>query len=285
MINKIKNLFFRIQLKVVDIDFCKVEELDLIYSDLFYRKKDVLIVRNFFSKEELDMIKSKIQALKTEHITDYNGRYTAIPPVFETAKMEINKRYFEYCRGAMTHLEKTLELNLEKKHIDLFKIIAKGKYNISNPKISMESEPFVSGCLRIIPSSYGVINIHADNDFYTGKDSFYEHFKKSVNITNHVSYISMLQKPKKGGNLVLYNIEYPYFSKQEDGTVFGAKTKKIKVENIGFYEVNINEGDVVLFSGGQIWHSVNKMIGEKNRITFGGFSALSNDKKTIYLWT
>ena len=45
------------------------------------------------------------------------------------------------------------------------------------------------------------------------------------------------------------------------------------------------EGDMILFSGGRIWHQVANLSGDKPRITIGGFGARSRDDKTFYFWS
>ncbi|MFT5860233.1 MAG: hypothetical protein ACI865_002341, partial [Flavobacteriaceae bacterium] len=42
---------------------------------------------------------------------------------------------------------------------------------------------------------------------------------------------------------------------------------------------------LLIFSGGPIWHKVELVEGTQNRITVGGFLALTEDEKTLKYWT
>jgi hypothetical protein len=45
------------------------------------------------------------------------------------------------------------------------------------------------------------------------------------------------------------------------------------------------EGDLLLFAGGNIWHRVLTVQGNKSRITIGGFIAETNMPGRYYIWS
>lgn len=50
-------------------------------------------------------------------------------------------------------------------------------------------------------------------------------------------------------------------------------------------EVNMEEGDLILFDAGQRWHMVEPIYGQTDRITVGCFTSYNKDKTKIYYWS
>lgn len=289
----IRHLFNKIfsKFNIIEFEYSKgLKQID--YEKLFSKKIDVLIVRNFLNQEEIETAKTLINKIPKNEFIWHDERYKSIPPVFEYInKMESLNDYFNLCNNKETILNQNFgEFSLENKCIELFSnLFNKSKENIRRFKLNSKIlNPFPSGCLRIIPPQYGEIKIHADNNFYPENSQIYNDFSSVIDLSNHISYILTVQKAERGGNLVLHDIdqfEYDQLSKDGKGVLRKNTKKEYLINSFFSKEIVTNEGDLVLFSGGRIWHSVNKMKGEKERITYGGFSALGKDKRTIYLWT
>lgn len=257
------------------------------YNDLYTRKYDLLVFKEFFKKDEIKQIKNILYGDLSKSITQIDNRYRAIPPVFECLTEENKDVYFKNCEKDIKKLNKALGYDIRNKYYNFFKKLAQNNESIKSPNGITKEEKFQPGSFRIIPIDYGEIKIHADNNFYPQGSLMFNHIKEQVNLNNHVSYITLIQKPEIGGNLVVHNIEQAeYHAINNNNEVINDKTgKAISVENFLKTEIFVEEGDLSMFSGGQLWHSVNKLEGSIERITHGGFSAYSFDKKSIYLWT
>lgn len=257
------------------------------YEDLFERRLDALIIRNHFSALEVDSIKSCITKIDSNRLARYGGRYTAIPPVFETSKVLENPDYFKKSQVSFNYLCQLCGIDFEHKSKTVFTELTAEGTSTAFPSLLPGEAEFVPACLRIIPPSYGKIRIHADNDFYTGKDHVFRYFKSQVDTSNTISHIAMINSADEGGNLVLHDLEFKDYDKIIDGhTAVHRKTGQTKsINSFRSEEINLNNGDLILFAGGQIWHSVSQMQGEKDRITFGGFSSYSHKRDKVYLWT
>ncbi|HRG87706.1 MAG TPA: hypothetical protein PLW44_01710 [Chitinophagales bacterium] len=272
---------------ISSIQASDIADSHISYDDLFTRKYDALIIRGFYSVDELKNITTGLEKINDSSFTQYDGRYKAIPPVFEKLRDENAADYFVRSRKEFELLSQTTGVDFEQKNYSLFKLLAKGNQLVGSPRLQPEFQPFASGCMRIIPPSYGIIRVHADNDFYSHREEVFEYFRKEVDTSNHVSYIATIRKAKAGGNLVLHHADYKVYDTINNNMELVHKETghKKHIDFFGTTELEVNEGDLVLFSGGQIWHSVNKMKGDGDRITYGGFSAYSTDRKKIYLWT
>lgn len=290
MVSKIVELFFRKSFQIKEVDY-KTALQSVSFSDLFSRRLDVLIVKNFLNEIEVESTKQNLKNLDNNLFTWHDNRYKSIPPVFEALWSFQNLNdYFNYCHNRQLLVEEKFKISLEKKILEWYCLnFGYDGYKISSIKLKPDlSHPFPTGSYRIIPSSYGEIKIHADNNFYPSNSELFSSFADEVDLSNHVSCILTIQKANSGGNLVLHDIDYLEYDRlSANGLAVISKStgKEREIKDFKSYEINVSEGDLVLFSGGQIWHSVNKMSGENDRITYGGFSALSRDGKKIYLWT
>jgi hypothetical protein len=47
----------------------------------------------------------------------------------------------------------------------------------------------------------------------------------------------------------------------------------------------MNEGDLLVFAGGELWHRVSKVEGSLTRYSLGGFMGFSHDGSRLYVWS
>jgi len=134
-------------------------------------------------------------------------------------------------------------------------------------------------------------DIHCENAFVNQLDPL---FKKwlidQVDLFNAYSFFILLQKPKKGGELVLFNKvwdqfdlklnESSYFERHDlEGSMFINRGEK----NVEKTFIDLNVGDAILFPAAQRWHAINKIEGGVDRVSIGCFFAKGNDGK-LYVW-
>jgi hypothetical protein len=273
--------------RIATVQADAVADAHISYGDLFDRKLDALIIKGFYDAQEVARIKQGMDSMDRDRLSGYGGRYTSIPPVFEKLNKEGDVSYFARAQQDLSYLKDITQVDFEEKNFRLFQTMATQGETIASAPFSASGDHFPSGCLRSITPDYGIIRIHADNDFYRGKEQQYGYFLSQVDVRNHVSYIAMIQKAETGGNLVLHDIEYDAYAEIDNAMNLIHRTsgQKNHVDTFRKLELKLDEGDLILFSGGQIWHSVSRMGGQSNRYTYGGFSAWSLDRKHIYLWT
>jgi hypothetical protein len=56
-----------------------------------------------------------------------------------------------------------------------------------------------------------------------------------------------------------------------------------KIEEFNSQIIDLSPGDLILFDGGNIWHRVENLSGDRDRVTIGGFASIS-DEKEMYVW-
>jgi hapalindole-type alkaloid chlorinase len=110
-----------------------------------------------------------------------------------------------------------------------------------------------------------------------------------VDVFDQLSFYFMLQKPEQGGELSLFDLEWQ--EGQSKASLYenhDVRLPDISVHTIYKEEAQIIDpqpGDLVIFAAGQIWHRVEEVLGNKERMTLGGFAAYSYDKLTVYHWS
>jgi hypothetical protein len=71
----------------------------------------------------------------------------------------------------------------------------------------------------------------------------------------------------------------------ENESVIDAKGNTIYLKDVRQFTVKPLPGDILVFSGGPIWHRVENIKGDTPRITFGGFLNFSKDEKELFYWS
>ena len=144
---------------------------------------------------------------------------------------------------------------------------------------------------KIISNQNGELKAHCGNYFYNEFDFFYGHLEKHSMVKNQLSYFFTLQKPLAGGELIVYNLKwddvkirlkYDTALKDKNGKIYDLLDED-QVERV---IINPEPGDLVLFSGGQIWHKVDFVQGSVDRITLGGFLSVDRrNEKDLFIWS
>ena len=142
---------------------------------------------------------------------------------------------------------------------------------------------YVPITIRFLPPDGGVMHAHTANEFCNAWGS-YEHLRQIARMWNSLSYFVVGQRPDSGGELVLYDLMW-------DDTPEDVRALPMSEERDGLLErfgktpVDLQVGDMILFTGGRIWHRVEPVHGERERVTIGGFAALSQDEEQVYFWS
>lgn len=101
----------------------------------------------------------------------------------------------------------------------------------------------------------------------------------------------MLQEPEEGGKLRVYNKTWEEAKKYNDrnNTLISEDGKEISLDDsseIEKVELGLEAGNLLIFQGGRLWHRVEKVLGNKERVTLGGFLGFGKDEtdNNVYLW-
>ena len=283
-----------------EIDAADLSGYENAIWDLFKRKYDCLIVRGALDAETCKCLAEGATKLPTTERSSVTGGWT-FPPIFyklaeEVANCGAGQRkqvlgaYFERCAQLANEYSNLLSVDIRGLTHKWLRALA-GGCNVEIPKGLGSNGEYAGMTLRsFFGGGQGQITLQCGNYLQTVHQHFYEHLEGQVDVFDQLSFFFFIQAPQAGGEVCLFDLEW------EEGQTKSSLSENVHVmlPEISFHTasadlaqiLNPEVGDLVIFAAaGQIWHRVEPVLGERERITLGGFAAYSYDKKTVYHWS
>lgn len=293
MIKKILNTIFKERnefsnYRIIEIDIKDVDKynnaIELIYEGVI----DGILIKNVFSKKEIENINHNIEinkknAIKTYGKIIYEG-YT-IPKAFPQIVLENRannlitfKDYFKLCETFKNENEKIFGIDLE---VRIKNTLTKITQKIVKPTKGFNNNGYYAfGTLRNFIPRNGNISVHCGNYFQKEFPEFYKSLEEQTQVKNQLSYTIKIKNEQSGGELTLYDLLWNENQTKssvvenkeiiDGGKIINIDNKKLRRQYFKY-----NEGDMLVFAGGKIWHRVEHVKGGNDRITFGGFISKS----------
>lgn len=281
------------------VDFADLNALGSnVLSEIQNRRNiDGIVIKNFLTREENELLKAAIDEYVRRQ--KERGEITySYPPTFGDLEQnfdreEVKKDYFARSRDFTENFSSQFKVDFVNRLLATFQqleqrveatLILADRYN-SN---------YLPATIRLIPSPhFDEMRTHCGNMF-CGKQYFskyYEDIVPLVQIINQLSYFMLVQKPEVGGKLMVYNItcyEAPTTTCEgETIDLLGNNGQFISLHD-GLIEeipIEMNEGDLLVFAGGELWHRVSKVEGSLTRYSLGGFMGFAHDGSKLYVWS
>lgn len=281
------------------IDVSELSEYTDLVKDIYDKKYNGVIIRNVCSIEEVTKMKTAIEAINTDIMIPTGVGHT-YPRLFSqlvkpdddfSQERDSFKSYFRECEELPELFKKQINFDFQGRIESVFEKISGGR-NIDIPK-GLDSEGRYPGSsIRINYPGKGFIMVHCGNYFQQEFPAFYEHLVTEVNVTDQLSYFLTVNPAEIGGELTLFDLLWEKGqtkqSARHDNEIFlsnGTRLDSSPSSPLKRMKVKPNAGDLLIFSGGPIWHKVELVEGTQNRITIGGFLAFTEDEKTLKYWT
>jgi len=247
-----------------------------IIAKLQTEELDGVINKNVFSEKEVNEILEAVKLIpESEKLNNYVGQ--SFPHDFGTVTNN-NERLENYLDRLATF--NSLPFQKLTNRLDEFfnKIGASFKSGVPNFKHNnKETSP---GNFRFLMPNKGVLFVHCGYLLQTSAEYFYNNVNH-IKREGQLSFFLMLQYPEQGGELTIYDLLWKGVNKkdifEQNKYVIDKNGEKVFLDNVKKFTVRPSPGDVVVFKGGPIWHRVEDIKGELNRITFGGFINFSED--------
>lgn len=303
MIQAIKNLL-REKSNLYDfkyIDPGQIDEFPNGMKDMHVRKFDGMIIKGFLSPSEIESIKNGFNELPKEDLVHIKeGR--AYPPVFAQVLRNVEGKpddvnnigkftdYFAKCESYSNSFSKKFGVDFKQKIEDVFSRMGGGR-SVDVPKGFNGQGRYTFCTMRCLIPETGEMSVHTGNYFRESCSEFYEHLETQVKTYDQLSFFVTLQKAEAGGGLTLYDIEWKGGQTKdnpgENRYVRDVDGKLIDIQSVGRKTLTLTPeaGDLLLFNGAQIWHRVEIVKGQRDRMTIGGFIGFSEDDKEILYWS
>ncbi len=153
-----------------------------------------------------------------------------------------------------------------------------------------DGNPYTPATIRVLEVGQEM-GWHFENQFLHATVG-YRHLSTLINHSDHLSYFVVLETPKAGGELLLYDLKYNQTEWldtegggiRRTGTAGGRPIGEVmqSCARIGFTP---SPGSLVVFDGGNILHRVSAVEEAGRRVTIGGFVAFSKGRQGVYYWS
>jgi len=265
--------------KAVDLTAPELVHHPRSLQDLHERTKDVLMIRNMFSQIEAETVvqrleNGEIQFTRFEYPWGHVfgrvlfGSKPDLPAYFADAE-----KFRRDCRtlfSGVTDFETRVE--------EILRTVS-GGLPIEVPQ-GPDGQSYSPATIRFMKNGHE-LPIHCGKQFLNVLPSI-NHHAMIVDYADQLSYFVMLDPPVSGGELVLYDVPWP---ENYQGVLNGNKADHEVIARSIKIPLALRAGDMIIFNGGRIWHSVARVHGLRPRKTIGGFIAYAVDHRRFYYWS
>lgn len=269
----------------LELDYLNKGDWGLNIQDLKNKTIDGILIRNTLTTEVVQNLLKHLENKSLEKV--YRDEISIYPKGFAAFMDEPNVSiddYYAHGENYNQSFNQNFRFDLEKHVQDVINALSDAK--VSRTDSRNGSAPF--GQFRDLYSGKSGMPLHCGRVFQDFYSAFYESLDSNVAFKEQISYFIMLQKTEKGGELVLIDKLWEDGQKMKpfdeminkDGSILN-----INDSNVTKTTFNPLPGDMIIFRGSNIWHKVNDILGESNRITFGGFMSFIENKNEICLWS
>ena len=266
----------------VDVVDLKNQEQEGLIEQIFSGKIDGIIVRNIVSDEMKKRIRKNAKSWNYSVVRDFNfGQSLGQDLLSSTHDLE------PYIEEVEDHI-RGLNVSFGTDFLDFIGEVF-GKVSFLPVRLASKEDgrTYKPVVIRVVKANSGFgFQEHIGNEFMSQLSQF-EELKKSVFFDDQLSFFMVISEPEIGGELVLYDLVWddtPQYLLNEEGLLTKLQQRTEFLSTFKKIHADLNEGDLIIFDGGRIWHSVNEATGAKDRITAGGFMGLSRSGKEIFFW-
>ncbi len=280
--------------RFLDIDFKDLADHANGIDQLQNEEQDGFIIRNVFSQEEVNSIVNNYLKIPKEELNEVDNGMIMYPAPFSLIDQNSDNsrgKLNEYYRGTETFWNRFSDqfgIDFVKRCQNTIGQIAGGREG-KTPEGEDGIGSYHPATFKHLVPGKGEFKAHCGNYFHKEFPTFYAHMKAISTIQNQMSYFVMLKPSQTGGELTLYDVSWEQAEIRRTGdTVLEAKDGKLfdllDTKNVKRDQLKPNPGDMIVFSGGRIWHKVEVAQGTE-RYTIGGFMSISKDNKSVYMWS
>jgi hypothetical protein len=149
-----------------------------------------------------------------------------------------------------------------------------------------EGRAYTPTTFRVMRPGLGGLKAHTGNEFtlLPAESRGMVWLKTQVRMWGALSWFAVAQTAEAGGELRVADLLW-------DDTPEEWKGFDQNLRDDSFFDdlpqdpMPLEEGDLIVFAGGRLWHKVSDIGGTRDRVTFGGFAALTQDDREFWYWS
>lgn len=272
----------------LDIGIGELSQHPDILHGISDRKVDGLIIRNVLGQNDLADIKRRMADIPDHYIIrtpvglTIPGTYTVAYEHWDNPDPDTS--YFEKSQEFWSKARSIMSVDVNKRICDVFHSTGSGR-EVDIP-INSKGEPYPAHTIRVLYPYRGGIQLHCENYLFSLFERASSELKSQLDYTRGLSYWLLVNLPDEGGKLKLYDLDWRDLKNDNHPLITRDAEGKIDLKNrdqLDYKHIQVNEGDMVIFAAGEIWHEITQIKGLKSRVTIGGFMGFSEDK--VYHWS
>ncbi|MEM6272107.1 MAG: hypothetical protein AAF998_21905 [Bacteroidota bacterium] len=251
-------------------------------DQLYHKATDGYWVRGFFSPEEVQRLRDGLAQWPESTQVDISfGRTYGKTLMGSDPDL---RYYLDMSQRFIAELDRTLGHSFSERMGAFFRTLAGGR-TVQVP-CDPENRSYSPANIRELEPGKGGLHAHIGNEFIHQYPELYPLAEMAV-LKDQLSYFIVLQKPESGGGLRMFDLDWENTPDRlvNGDLLYYSEERNCEMEPWYRFTLEPEAGDLILFSGGRIWHQVDNLNGELPRITIGGFCARSQDDQTFYFWS
>ncbi len=283
------------EVKVLEVDASELSSLTHGLDSIITREIDGILIRNFLSEDEIERLKLGFEKVEEKELTQYDDGMFLYPKAFSGVDPREITRDVDF-QKTLVDSEKRWKLFPTRFGIDFHSKVTKVLSSLSQSRtveLSKGEEGqgiYTPQTFRHLEAGKGQFKTHCGVAFQDEFKPFYDRLSKFCTIRDQISYFVTVQKPIAGGEIILYGLNWSDASRlvNNNSTLIDNKGKEYNLHDesqLKYYKIAPNEGDLILFSEGELWHRVSAVVGNVSRLTLGGFMTRSKDDKSLKMWS
>ena len=249
------------------------------------------IIPNFLSSGECEDLKAKIDQLNIDDFSKIQEGFYTFPAAVahksdrkfadpQTVAQEDVEQSNLFRSSFAENFGINLETRLKETLSNVFQV-----QNVEVPAAGDEQDPLTPFSIRLLEPK-AEIYLHCGNYVQVRHQEFYSRFSEEVQIYNQLSYFVVIQEPETDGELSVFNAKWKDVGARDAHEQLILENNEVKSPySFGVHKAAPAKGALLVFSGGQYWHRVERVLGTKTRITIGGFIGKSKDGSKIFVWS
>lgn len=280
--------------RIIDVDASKLTEHSSGIDQLQNSEVDGFIIRNVFSPAEIEKIVSNYERVSINGRIEANSGMIVFPKPFsivDQSSGNSREKVNEYYAGTevfWSGFKEQFGVDFVGRCSETLEKISGGR-KAKVPEGEYGEGSYHPATFKHLVPGVGEFKAHCGNFFHGEFPTFYEHMKEISIIQNQMSYFVMLKPSESGGELTLYDVNWEEAEIRLTGdTKLEGKKGEIydllNEKQVKRVKLNPNPGDMIVFSGGRIWHKVEVAQGSE-RYSIGGFLCRSTDDSQLYIWS
>ena len=274
----------------IELPFSSIDKVGDLVHQIKSKVIAGFIIKDVFTANEVNGIKNFLETLtEEEFMPTPSGKIFPAPFAVITDIEERLDAYYSKLDLFIKYKNNKEEIKVLTDKIDLFFKNVSKNYSVSIPINKIKDKEVAPGTFRIFYPNMGGLHVHCGNLFQAQSMFYYSLIKNDIDMNDQLSYFVVLQQPNEGGELTIYDMMWEQVKRKESPEnnefVIDDQNNPIYVKDLKSFAVKPKAGDILVFSGGPIWHRVEDIKGSVPRITFGGFLNFSKDNKELYYWS